>query len=71
MELKDIIKPLHEMTDAEIQERIRQIRTGRRDPILRKPKGKAAAAKKQKQKQLDLNLDATQAEELLKYLGVE
>jgi len=70
MKLDDLITPLHEMSESEIHERIRQIRTDRRDPILRKPKKATTSLRKRTEKAAS-SLSADQAAELLKLIGAE
>ncbi len=66
MTLEEIIKPLHEMSDDEILERIRQVRSGRREPNLKKPSKKQV--EKKQTKGLMESLTPAQAAAILKQL---
>ena len=66
MTLDSLVKPLHEMSEAEIFEHIRQVRHSRRTPTLKKPSKKVV--EKKKTKDLVGSLSPEQLAQLLKQL---
>jgi len=71
MELRDLVeKPLQEMTEEELQAKIRDIRLNRRLGAIRKKAERSAAAESRSKKSAPKELSADQALELLKRLGV-
>jgi hypothetical protein len=71
MDLKDLInKPLQDMTEEELMSKIRDIRLNRRTAATRKKAERSAAAESRSKKSAPKELNADQALELLKRLGV-
>lgn len=66
MTLDSLVKPLHELTEAEIFEHIRQVRHSRRTPTLKKPSKKVV--EKKKTKDIVQSLSAAQLAQLIQQL---
>ncbi|HEX6826449.1 MAG TPA: hypothetical protein VF077_09055 [Nitrospiraceae bacterium] len=68
MQIQDLIKPISEMTNEELQEKVRQIRHRReiaRPVAAKKAERAEKKATQAKTKKLDKTLDALSEEELL------